>query len=102
MIIPPVRLDDEVLTLLLANMRNPDERRGDLRAQIAAHRLAERRLEELVARRGAETVTAAMDELYRYSERRRPRGDRRAARRALRGLGRARADRGRRSRSEPR
>ncbi len=68
-IIPPVRLDDEVLTLLLANMRNPDERRGDLRAQIAAHGLAERRLEELVARRGGETVTAAMDELFRYSER---------------------------------
>jgi N-methylhydantoinase B len=68
-IVPPVRLDDEVLTLLLANMRNPDERRGDLRAQIAAHVLAERRLEELVERRGAETVTAAMDELYRYSER---------------------------------
>ena len=42
-IIPPVRLDDEMLTLLLANMRNPYERRGDLRAQIAAHRLAERR-----------------------------------------------------------
>src|SRR6516165_11332896 len=68
-IVPPVRLDDEVLTLLLANMRNPDERRGDLRAQIAAHRLAERRLEELVARRGRETVAAAMDELFRYSER---------------------------------
>ena len=40
------------------NMRNPDERRGDLRAQLAAHRLAERRVEELVraararARRG--------------------------------------------------
>jgi N-methylhydantoinase B len=68
-IIPPVLLDDEVLTLLLANMRNPDERRGDLRAQIAAHRLAERRLEELVERRGSTTVTAAMDELYRYSER---------------------------------
>jgi N-methylhydantoinase B len=68
-IVPPVRLDDEVLTLLLANMRNPDERRGDLRAQVAAHRLAERRLEELVARRGEETVAAAMDELHRYSER---------------------------------
>ena len=33
--VPPVRLTDEVLTLLLANMRNPDERRGDLRAQLA-------------------------------------------------------------------
>src|SRR5207248_3950482 len=49
-IIPPTRLDDEVLRLLLANMRNPDERRGDLRAQIAAHHLAERRLEELCER----------------------------------------------------
>jgi N-methylhydantoinase B len=68
-IIPPVRLDGEVLTLLLANMRNPDERRGDLRAQIAAHRLAEQRLEELVARRGEATVVAAMDELFLYSER---------------------------------
>ena len=45
LIMPPVRLDDEVVALLLANMRNPDERRGDLRAQIAAHRLAERRLD---------------------------------------------------------
>jgi N-methylhydantoinase B len=69
LVLPPVRLDDELLTVLLANMRNPDERRGDLNAQLAAHRLAERRLAELVERRGAETVTAAMDELYRYSER---------------------------------
>ena len=69
LVLPPVRLDDELLTVLLANMRNPDERRGDLNAQLAAHRLAEHRLAELVERRGAETVTAAMDELYRYSER---------------------------------
>ena len=69
LVIPPVRIDDEVLTLILANARNPEERRGDLRAQIAAHRLAERRLTELVARRGQEEVAAAMDELYAYSER---------------------------------
>src|SRR5207248_11665894 len=68
-IVPPVRLGDEVLTLLLANMRNPDERRGDLRAPIASHHLAERRLQELVDRRRVETVMAAMDELYHYSER---------------------------------
>jgi N-methylhydantoinase B len=68
-IVPPVRLDDEVLRLLLANMRNPDERRGDLRAQVAAHRLAERRLGELVERWGEETVPAAMDALHDYSER---------------------------------
>src|SRR5215218_183264 len=40
LVIPPVRLTDEVIMLLLANMRNPDERRGDLRAQLAAHQLA--------------------------------------------------------------
>jgi N-methylhydantoinase B len=50
-------------------MRNPDERLGDFRAQIAAHRLAERRLDELCERRGREQVVAAMNELYAYSER---------------------------------
>src|SRR5690349_15904052 len=70
LIVPPLPLTDEVLALLLANMRNPSERRGDLRAQLAAHRLAERRLAELCARRGREQVAAAMDELHAYSERR--------------------------------
>ena len=69
LVIPPVRLTDDVLRLLVANMRNPDERRGDLRAQVAAHRLAERRLVELCARRGQAQVAAAMDELHAYSER---------------------------------
>jgi N-methylhydantoinase B len=69
LIVPPVRLTEEVLELLTANMRNPDERRGDLRAQRAAHRLAEQRLAELCARRGVERVRAAMDELHAYSER---------------------------------
>jgi N-methylhydantoinase B len=64
-----VRLTAEVERLFVANARNPDERRGDLRAQIAANRLAERRIEELAARRGRESVVAAMDELYAYSER---------------------------------
>ena len=69
LIIPPVRLTGEVATLFVANARNPQERRGDLRAQIAAHGLAERRIDELCARRGRERVAAAMDELYAYSER---------------------------------
>ena len=69
LVLPPVRLDGELLTVLLANMRNPEERRGDLEAQLAAHRLAERRLTELVERRSAAAVTEAMDELYAYSER---------------------------------
>jgi N-methylhydantoinase B len=69
LVLPPVRLTDEVLTVLLANSRNPDERRGDLRAQLAAHTLAERRIAELCERRGRERVASAMDELHAYSER---------------------------------
>jgi N-methylhydantoinase B len=69
LVLPPVELTDEVVRIFLANARNPDERLGDLRAQIAAHRLAERRLTELVDRRGLATVLAAMDELHAYSER---------------------------------
>src|SRR3954469_22844641 len=69
LIIPPTPLTDEVISLFVANARNPDERRGDLRAQIAAHHLAARRIDELCARRGRDRVAAAMDELYAYSER---------------------------------
>jgi len=68
-VIPPTRLDDEVLESLVSRMRNPEERRGDLRAQLSAHRLAERRIAELCAGRGRNRVAAAMDELYAYSER---------------------------------
>jgi N-methylhydantoinase B len=69
-VIPPTRLDPETLERLVARMRNPQERRGDLRAQLAAQGLAERRIGELCVRRGRERVAAAMDELYAYSERR--------------------------------
>jgi N-methylhydantoinase B len=69
LVLPPVELTPEVEKVFYANARNPDERRGDLRAQLAAHRLAERRLAELVERLGEEKVRAAMDELYAWSER---------------------------------
>ncbi len=68
-VIPPTRLDDVTVEELVGRMRNPDERRGDLRAQLAAHRLAEQRIAELVARRGRDRIVAAMDELHAYSER---------------------------------
>jgi N-methylhydantoinase B len=68
-VIPPTRVDDETLGRLIAGMRNPEERRGDFRAQLAAHRLASERVDELCARRGRTAVAAAMDELYGYSER---------------------------------
>src|SRR5213078_1933180 len=48
LVLPPVELTDDVLRIMLANARNPEERRGDLRAQLAAHHLAKRRIDELV------------------------------------------------------
>jgi N-methylhydantoinase B len=68
-VIPPTRLDEDAIADLVSRMRNPDERRGDLRAQLAANRLAELRVAELCQRRGKDEVVAAMDELYSYSER---------------------------------
>ncbi len=68
-VIPPTRLDDATLDALVSQMRNPDERRGDLRAQLAGNRLAERRIAELCAKRGADRVAASMRELLAYSER---------------------------------
>jgi len=73
--IPPVRLmvagerQEDVWRLLLANVRTPEEREGDLAAQVAALVVGERRLAELVERRGAAEVVAAMAELRRYGER---------------------------------
>jgi N-methylhydantoinase B len=69
-VIPPTRLDDAVLEELVTQMRSPDERRGDLRAQLAAQRLGAHRIAELCARRGRAEVAAAMAELVAYSERR--------------------------------
>jgi N-methylhydantoinase B len=75
-IIPPVRLVREgeyvqdVLDLLLANVRTPALRRGDLRAQIAANNIAEERINELIERRSKETVLAAFDEVISYTEKR--------------------------------
>jgi N-methylhydantoinase B len=76
LVVPPVRLADgdgwieDVLTLLLANVRTPEVRRGDLRAQLAANRLGETRLTELSGRHGRETVLAAFRDVVAYAERR--------------------------------
>src|SRR5215213_9867526 len=73
-IIPPVRLVrggdyvDDVLDLLLANVRTPGIRRGDLRAQIAANQIAEERVGELMERRGKEIVLAAFDKIISYTQ----------------------------------
>jgi N-methylhydantoinase B len=68
-VIPPTRFEPDTLDRLVEQMRNPDERRGDFRAQLAAHRLADERIDELCRRHGREALIAATDELIAYSER---------------------------------
>ena len=74
-IIPPTKLyeagepNEGVLGLIYRNVRTPGERRGDLNAQIATNRTANKRLQELVLRWGIETVQAHVDELIAYTER---------------------------------
>ncbi len=73
--IPPVKLvrggkmDAEILSLVLKNVRTPEEREGDLRAQLAAIHRGEVRLRQLTARRGLPEVHRMMEELLQYSER---------------------------------
>ena len=72
-IIPPIKLakrgvvNQEVLELFYRNVRTPWERRGDMDAQIAAARIGERRLQEIVARYGSHTVQAHAEALLAYS-----------------------------------
>ena len=70
LIIPPVRLDESITRVILANVRTPELRRADLHAQAAAGRIAEQRLVELVERHGREPVLDAFDEVIAYAERR--------------------------------
>jgi N-methylhydantoinase B len=51
-------------------MRQPAQRRADLRAQLATNRIGVRRVEELVERVGADTLRAAMGAVLDYAERR--------------------------------
>lgn len=73
--IPPIHLVragrrcEDTWRLILANVRTPWERQGDLAAQLAALTTGERRLRELVERNGAAEVTAAMDALLEYADR---------------------------------
>src|SRR5689334_17571571 len=72
--IPPVRLvrngeiDQDILALLLNNVRTPDERRGDLGAQLAACHTGAERLREVCSRYGRKRAQEAASELLDYSE----------------------------------
>jgi len=73
--IPPVRImhsgtmERDVLALLLSNVRTPNEREGDLGAQIAACHTGAERLREVCARYGLERAQSASQALLDYSER---------------------------------
>lgn len=73
--IPPVRIrrrgqeQRDVLALLMANTRTPQERLGDLRAQAAANHVAGLRLAELDERLGRDLLFAAMESTKDHAER---------------------------------
>jgi N-methylhydantoinase B len=71
--VPPVKILErgrivrDVMSLILANVRTPREREGDLTAQIAACRIGERRLIGLVKKYGSSEVIAYGRHLLEYS-----------------------------------
>jgi N-methylhydantoinase B len=66
-VIAPQVLDEDAIEALAGRMRQPAERRADLRAQLAANRIGVRRVEELASRADVpETFAAVLD----YAERR--------------------------------
>ncbi len=74
-VIPPVRLvcrgemQEDVLSLILANVRTAEERKGDIAAQIAANRVGERRILEIVEQHGLAQTLRYTAELQKYAER---------------------------------
>jgi N-methylhydantoinase B len=69
-VIEPQVLDERALESLADRMRQPAQRRADLRAQLAANRAGARRVEELAARAGVGTLRAAFEAVLDYAERR--------------------------------
>jgi N-methylhydantoinase B len=67
--LPPVKLfkkgilDQEILSIILSNIRVADQRIGDIKAQAAALKIGERRLTELLARYGRDVVERAIGEI---------------------------------------
>jgi len=62
------QLDRNIWQIIADNVRFPESCLGDLRAQLAACRLGERRLEELFRRYGADTIRACIQEMWNQSE----------------------------------
>jgi N-methylhydantoinase B len=69
-VIEPRVLDEATIDELVSQMRRPDQRRADLRAQLAAGRVGARRLGELRERVGGEMLSEAFTAVLDYAERR--------------------------------
>jgi N-methylhydantoinase B/oxoprolinase/acetone carboxylase alpha subunit len=75
LIIPPLKLvrkgkiDNDILALILSNVRTPDERRGDILAQVAANGIGRRRLLETIERYGLAKVARYGRLVQDYAER---------------------------------
>ena len=69
-VIAPQPLTDDAIDELVAQMRRPDQRRADLRAQLAAGRIGVQRLLELHERVGGSTLNGAFAAVLDYAERR--------------------------------
>jgi N-methylhydantoinase B len=73
--LPPVKLyaagvaNPDLDAIIFANVRTPDERRGDLRAQLAATHRGVTRLQELARKHGVDRLLAIMQQVLDYSER---------------------------------
>ncbi|WP_459615820.1 hydantoinase B/oxoprolinase family protein [Bordetella sp. 2513F-2] len=73
--VPPIKIIDrgeireDVLRLILANVRVPSDRKGDFQAALAGHARATERVLQLCERYGAATVTEIMADTQRYSRR---------------------------------
>ena len=67
--LPPVKLykggqlDDEILSIILSNIRIADQRIGDIKAQASALTVGEKRFTALIERYGAEAINQAIVEL---------------------------------------
>jgi N-methylhydantoinase B len=74
--LPPVRLvregvlNRDICDIIFLNSRTPEERKGDLNAQVAANRVGQRAIARLIERYGLAKYTAALDAYLDYSERR--------------------------------
>jgi N-methylhydantoinase B len=70
LVIPPVRWSRDLERVVLANVRTPEVRRGDLAAQLAACERGAQRYRDLLQRLGRDHVEGAVRDLLDYAERR--------------------------------